>query len=111
MNRFVALKVALELVHALGALLPTIRQHDKDLASQLRRAGSSIPSCLAEGNKRVGRDRLHLFRLAGGSAAEVHTQLEIAVAWGYVSRTDIEAALALADRAGALAWRLTHPRS
>jgi len=53
------------------------------MASQLRRAGTSVPSCLSEGAQRAGKDRLHLYRTSAGSAAEVRTQVELAVAWGY----------------------------
>ena len=55
MARFEALELALELARALGALLPQIQQHDRDLAAQLRRAGASVPSCLSEGAQRQGR--------------------------------------------------------
>jgi four helix bundle protein len=110
MTHFIALNVALELVEALGALLAQVQQHDPKLAAQLRAAGTSVPSCFSEGAQRTGRDRLHLYRTAGGSAAEVRTQLKIAVAWGFLPTAQAERALALADSCVALAWRLTHPR-
>jgi four helix bundle protein len=69
-----------------------------------------VPSCLSEGSQRAGQDRLQLYRTGAGSAAEVKTQLEIAVAWGYVEAQRAEPALALADRVVAITWRLTHPR-
>ena len=110
MARFAALDVAFELARALGPVLPQVAQHDRDLSSQLRRAGASVPSCLSEGAQRAGKDRLQLYRTAGGSAAEVRTQLELAVAGGYVGESAAAPAVALADRVVALAWRLTHPR-
>lgn len=110
MASFEALELAHELARALGALLPQIQQHDRDLAIQLRRAGASAPSCLSEGAQRQGRDRLQLYRTAAGSAAEIHTQLRIAIAWNYIERRAAEEALTLADRTVAITWRLVHPR-
>ena len=110
MARFEALALALELARALGALLPQIQQHDRDLAAQLRRAGASVPSCLSEGAQRQGRDRLQLYRVSGGSAAEIRTQLEIAVAWGYLERSAAARVVEIADRVVAITWRLVHPR-
>src|SRR5437016_6021024 len=107
MAQFIALEVALELASALGPLLTAVQQHDRDLASQLRRAGASVASCFSEGALRTGGDRQHLFRTAGGSAAEVRTQLQIAVAWSYVADSEARPAIALADRCAALSWRLT----
>ena len=109
-KKFEALDVALQLAQALGAILPSIARHDRDLARQLRRAGTSVGSNLSEGSQRSGRDRLQLYRISGGSAAEVHTQLRLAVAWGYVDVEVAAEAIALADRSTALAWRLSHPR-
>jgi four helix bundle protein len=110
MARFEALEVAFALARALGPVLAQVAQHDRDLASQLRRAGASAPSCLSEGAQRAGKDRLQLYRTAGGSAAEVRTQVELAVAWGYLGESAAAPVLALADRVVAMAWRLTHPR-
>lgn len=110
MAQFQALQLAFELAQALGRVLPAIGQHDRHLADQLRRAGTSVPSCLSEGAQRQGRDRLQLYRISGGSAAEVHTQLQLAVAWGYLDSASAEPVLALADRVVAITWRLVHPR-
>ena len=110
MARFEALHLAHELAGALGALLPQIQRHDRDLALQLRRACASAPSCLSEGAQRSGGDRLQLYRTAAGSAAEVHTQLRLAVAWHYVDLGAAQEALDLADRVVAITWRLVHPR-
>lgn len=47
------------------------------LVSQMRRAAVSIPSNIAEGSRRLGKDRLHFLRIAYGSASELETQIEI----------------------------------
>ena len=110
MAKFEALELALQLARALGNVLPQVQQHDRDMASQLRRAGTSVPSCLSEGAQRAGRDRIQLYRTSAGSAAEVRTQLELAVAWGYLERASAAPVQALADRVVAITWRLVHPR-
>src|SRR3989344_7860075 len=46
------------------------------LVSQMQRCAVSIPSNIAEGNKRsTSKDYAQFLRLAGGSAAELETQL------------------------------------
>ena len=110
MAHFEALELALELARQLGELLHRIQQHDRELANQLRRAATSVPSCLSEGAQRTGRDRLHLYRTSAGSAAEVKVQLQLAVAWGYLETEQAAQALKLADRMVAITWRLTRPR-
>src|SRR5690606_68306 len=70
---FQILAVALELIEHLRAPVQRLQTHDSDLARQLRRAASSVPLNLSEGNRRAGKDRRHLFRVAAGSAAEVQT--------------------------------------
>lgn len=55
------------------------------LQSQIRRAGVSIPSNIAEGNKRgTKKDYVSFLRIAHGSAAEVETQLMIAKELDYI---------------------------
>ena len=110
MAKFIALDIAFQLARALGPVLSQVALHDRDLAGQLRRAGTSAPSCMSEGAQRAGKDRLHLYRTAGGSAAEVRTQLKVAVAWGYVDESVAAPVIELADRLVGIVWRLTHPR-
>ena len=79
------------------------------LTDQTVRAVTSVPLNLAEGAGRRGRDRVHHWRIAYGSALEARTALEMLVATGSV---DVEAAAtadALLDRVAAMAWRLVHP--
>ena len=107
---FDALTVALQINQLVAPLARAIRQHDPDMARQIRRAAQSIPANLAEGRKRVGRDRLHLFRIANGSAAEVKVTLQSAQAWSFVGAEALGETLELLDRELAMTWRLTHPR-
>jgi four helix bundle protein len=54
---FVAYDISLQLIRALRPVVTTLREHDRDLASQLRRAASSIGLALAEGRDRRDGDR------------------------------------------------------
>jgi carbamoyl-phosphate synthase large subunit len=61
------------------------------LTAQLRRAAVSVPSNIAEGQARQGtKEFLQFLSHAGGSLAEVETQLLLSVELGFCSRTDVE---------------------
>ena len=104
---FDALTVALSLIPLLRKPVAAIARRDRDLARQLRRAASSIPSNVGEGRERQGADREHLYRVALGSAAEVGAALQVAVGWGYVEAADVAAVHVELDRVRAMLWRLT----
>jgi four helix bundle protein len=106
-TRFETLDVSLELITSLRPLLPAVARRDRSLLDQLRRAATSVASNVSEGNRRVGKDRVHLFRVAAGSAAEVQSQLEIAIAWGDIEQAAAKAPLELVDRVLAMLWKLT----
>ncbi len=110
MARFAAYDLAVQAATALRPLLDTINRRDPDLCRQIRRAASSVAMCLDEGSQRIGRDRLHLYRVAAGSAAEVRTALTLAATWGYVSADQAAPARTLLDRVVAILWRLNHPQ-
>jgi four helix bundle protein len=95
---------SLDLMRA--APISQIAAHDPDLTKQLRRALASVTLNIAEASRRVGKDRKHLFRIALGSAAEAAGCLDVAVALAYVTRDEVAAALALADRVRAMTYRL-----
>jgi four helix bundle protein len=106
--KFECYEVALEWVRSLGEVLVVLDRRDRDLARQARRAATSVPLNLAEGNRRTGKDRTHLFRVAAGSADEVRAVLDVAEAWGYVPAKRLESARVYLDRVLAMTWRLTH---
>ena len=106
--RFHALSVALELIGAVRPILSKVEKRDSGLAKQLRSALTSIPLNLSEGNRRLGKDRTHLWSIAAGSADEARTCLLIALAWEYVEQATLEEPLELLDRVLAMLWRLTH---
>ena len=97
-NPSVALDVALQLIRVLRGPVGRIRRRDSALAGQIQRSASSVAANLAEGRRRAGKDRLHLYRVAAGSADETRTHLWVAEAWSWVDRSEVEEALALADR-------------
>lgn len=68
------------------------------LTSQLRRAGVSVPSNIAEGNARNSTaDYLRFLRLSRGSLAEIKTQLVISKRLGYLSDDDSASLLKRTD--------------
>jgi len=87
-------------------LLHRMAQVDRHLEDQLRRAVVGVPSKIAEGNRRLGKDRIYLFSAAAGSADEAITHLRIAAALGHLSDDDISATVAFADRVLAMLYRL-----
>ena len=105
---FVALQVALSLIHSLRAPVGRIRRQHRKLADQIVDSASSVAANLGEGNRRVGRDRLHFFRIAAGSAEETRVHLLVAQGWGWVSERDIDKPLELLDRQLRLLHGLTH---
>jgi four helix bundle protein len=88
-NRIPALQwdvfqATLELIRSLRVPLNQLSTKDAALVTQIRRAASSIGLNLAEGKRRTGRDRVHSWRIAAGSAEEVGGSLLIAEAWGHI---------------------------
>ena len=87
------LEHALAVVELSRPLVEAIQRRDRDLASQLRRAISSVALNLAEGfGTAAGNARLR-FESAGGSLSEAQAGVRVAVAWGYVSDAAAEGVL------------------
>ena len=64
-------------VYDISRKLPSEERYG--LASQMQRCAVSIPSNIAEGNKRnTARDYVQFLRIASGSAAELETHLLLA---------------------------------
>lgn len=63
------------LVYALTRDFP--KEEQFALTSQMRRAAVSVPSNIAEGSRRRGKDLRHFFVIAYGSASELETQVEL----------------------------------
>jgi len=97
---------SLDLIRGLQPLVASLERKDKDLARQLRRAATSIPLNIAEGNRRTGKDKAYHFNVAAGSAAEVAAALEVAHAWGHLPTPEKQ--LDLLDKIRATLWRLSN---
>ena len=108
-GRLEAHALALEAVGIILPLSVKIPAPMKSVADQLIRAASSVALNLAEGNGRFGRDRIHHWRIAYGSALETSTALQILVAAGFIREQKAAEAEALLDRIRAMTWRLVHP--
>jgi len=96
--RFIALDLSLDAIRVLRPLVGFIRRTDRELEDQLRRALTSISLNLAEGNRSHGRNRIARFSTAAGSCSEARAALSVAVAWGYVGGSDVEAGERMLDR-------------
>ena len=105
---FDAYEISLELLRTLRPQLKRLRSCDPSLTKQLTRAATSVPLNLSEGRQRIGGDRVHLFRIAAGSVAEVKACLDTAEALGYLQAADVLPSMPLIGRLQAMCWRLTH---
>lgn len=85
------------------------REESTGLTSQLRRAGVSIASNIAEGSGRGTRNDYRSFlRMARGSALEIQTQLLLARDLGFGIPAQITEAEELADEISRTLWAITH---
>jgi len=109
-NRFQALDKAAEAAGIAVTLVLRVPAPLKSLADQVIRSASSVPANLAEGHGRSGRDRLHHFRIAYGSAKEVDVHLRLLIGTGSIDASQADNALRLFDDVRAMTWRLLHPQ-
>jgi len=75
---------AREVVRELGPLVHLIREHDKSLADQLKRAAQSVVLNIAEARGNDAGNARARFCTACGSAKEVRAAIHIASDWGYI---------------------------
>ena len=71
-------------VRELVPVLHTIREHDKSLAEQLKRAAQSVVLNIAEARGSDAGNARARFSTACGSAKEVRAALNVASDWGYI---------------------------
>jgi four helix bundle protein len=104
---FQVLELAIQGIEVLRPTVARIRRYDRDLGEQLRRALSSVVLNIAEGNGSQGGHRVARFSTAAGSNGEARAGLRVAVAWGYVPASEVEAGDQLLDRVAAMLHRLS----
>ena len=75
--------VMLDAITTMRPMVRAIESHDRDLASQLKRAASSVVLNLAEGSGSFGGVRTQRYRTALGSARETMACLLVAERFGY----------------------------
>lgn len=84
------------------------REETYGLAGQLRRAGVSVASNIAEGSGRGTRtDYRNFLRMARGSALEAQTQLIIARDLGFADESEIARAEKLVEEISKMLWAIT----
>ena len=71
-------------VRELQPLLHAIREEDKSLADQLKRAAQSVVLNIAEARGNDAGNARARFSTACGSAKEVRAALNLATDWGYI---------------------------
>jgi four helix bundle protein len=97
---------AREVVRELQPLLETIRDRDRALANQLKRAAQSVVLNIAEARGNDAGNARARFSTACGSAKEVRAALHVASDWGYIEAqraTHLDAGL---DEVCAITWSL-----
>jgi four helix bundle protein len=97
---------ARNVVRELAPLLHIIREHDKSLAEQLKRAAQSVVLNIAEARGSDAGNARARFSTACGSAKEVRAALNVASDWGYIESrmaTHLDGKL---DEVCAITWYL-----
>jgi four helix bundle protein len=81
----------------------------KSIADQVIRSANSVAANLAEGHGRLGRERMHFWRIAYASAKEVDSHLQLLARAGVVDSRRAAKALVTFDEVRAMTWRLLNP--
>ena len=101
---------ARNVVRELAPLLHLIREHDKSLADQLKRAAQSVVLNVAEARGNDAGNARARFSTACGSAKEVRAALNVASDWGNIEShmaTHLDEKL---DEVCAITWCLGRKR-
>ncbi|CAN5252183.1 four helix bundle protein [soil metagenome] len=111
MSRYVDLQVwakAMDLAVLVYGLAPSMpRSEQFGMSSQMQRAATSVPANIAEGYQRGTRkDYARFISIARGSLAETETFLRLANRVGYLSTTQTQPCLELAEEVSRMLTRL-----
>ena len=101
---------ARDVVRELVPVLRTIRDCDKSLADQLKRAAQSVVLNIAEGRGSDAGNARARFSTACGSAKEVRAALNVASDWGYIESTTAAHIDRKLDEVCAITWCLGRSR-
>ena len=97
---------ARKVVRELAPLLHTVREHDKSLANQLKRAAQSVVLNIAEARGNDAGNARARFCTACGSAKEVRAALNVATDWGYIETGSASHLDERLDEVCAITWCL-----
>ena len=97
---------ARNVVRELVPLLHTIREYDKSLADQLKRAAQSVVLNIAEGRGSDAGNARARFSTACGSAKEVRAARNVASDWGYIEAHEATHLDERLDEVCAITWCL-----
>jgi len=109
-SNLIATRKALAAAGAAISLVKRVPAPLKSLADQVIRSAASVPANLEEGHGRLGRDRIHHWRIAFASAKEVDCHLRLLADSLVINRQQANDVLRLFDEVRAMTWRLLHPR-
>jgi four helix bundle protein len=98
---------ALQAAGGLRQVLPVVRKRDRSLFDQIHRAMNSVVLNIAEADGNDAGTARARFASACGSAKEVRAGLQLAVAYGYVPTTKVNAVDIALDEVCAMSWRLS----
>ena len=98
---------ALRAVSGLRQVLPVVRKRDRSLFDQIHRAMNSVVLNIAEADGNDPGTAKARFASACGSAKEVRVGLQLAVAYGYIPSTRVQAVDIALDEVCAMSWRLS----
>lgn len=88
-----------EAIHTITLRLPSEERFG--LSDQLRRAGVSVPSNIAEGQGRgTDKEFYHFLYISRGSVFEIETQLKLCVRFRYLENEAINEAVMLCGEVG-----------
>jgi four helix bundle protein len=106
----VILDQLVRMVAKVHALARTVERHDRDLASQMKRASTSAALNGSEGLWAKAGKRRSRLEDSVNSARETMMALRLASACGYLSTDDAEAARDELDGIVAVLWTLAYRR-
>ena len=97
---------AREVVREIAPLVQVIREQDRALADQLKRAAQSVVLNIGDGRGSDAGNARARFSTAWGSAKEVRAALNVASDWGYFEAQTAEHLDARLDEVCAITWCL-----